>query len=74
VLLCYNMSFSYLTSGKGVGKSMDINLENLKPTLDAKWETFGRKKNLETSEKVLEIMEDEAYMDINGQKVSTVRG
>ncbi|KAL8737933.1 MAG: hypothetical protein Q9181_001196 [Wetmoreana brouardii] len=47
--------------GLGVGKTMDISLENLKRTLEPRWAHFGRRKNLETSEKVYEMMNDEAF-------------
>ncbi|MCJ1258463.1 mitochondrial 37S ribosomal protein rsm10 [Lignoscripta atroalba] len=40
----------------GVGKTMDVSLENLKQVLEPKWAHFGRKKNLDTSEKVMEMM------------------
>ncbi|KAH0538718.1 40S ribosomal protein mrp10 [Glutinoglossum americanum] len=39
----------------GVGKAMDISLENLKHILEPKWAHFGRKRNLETPEKVMEM-------------------
>ncbi|KAI9677577.1 MAG: mitochondrial 37S ribosomal protein rsm10 [Caeruleum heppii] len=40
----------------GVGKTMDVSLENVKDALEPKWAHFGRKKNLETSEKVMEML------------------
>lgn len=40
----------------GVGKTMDVSLENMKRVLEPKWAHFGRKKNLDTSEKVMEMM------------------
>ncbi|KAL8805500.1 MAG: hypothetical protein Q9200_005408 [Gallowayella weberi] len=45
----------------GVGKTMDVSLENLKKTLEPKWAHFGRRKNLETSEKVYELMNGEGF-------------
>ena len=35
---------------------MDVSLENLKGVLDSRWAHFGRKKNTETSQKVVELM------------------
>ncbi|KFY47414.1 hypothetical protein V495_01964 [Pseudogymnoascus sp. VKM F-4514 (FW-929)] len=43
----------------GVGKTMDVSLENIKGVMEPKWAHFGRNKNLETSEKVLELMNTE---------------
>ena len=40
---------------------MDVSLENLKHVLEPKWARFGRRKNLETSESVLEIMSRENF-------------
>ena len=45
----------------GVGKMMDVSLENLKSSLDPKWAHFGRRKNLETSEKAYEMIKDEEF-------------
>ena len=45
----------------GVGKEMDVNLENLKGAVEPNWAHFGRKKNLDTSEKVMELMSSEKY-------------
>jgi hypothetical protein len=45
----------------GVGKTMDVSLENLKNVMEPKWAHFGRNRNLETSEKVLELMNSEKY-------------
>ncbi|KAL8799197.1 MAG: hypothetical protein Q9182_006074 [Xanthomendoza sp. 2 TL-2023] len=45
----------------GVGKTMDVSLENLRKTLEPKWAHFGRRKNLETSEKVYEMMNGEGF-------------
>ncbi|MCJ1396500.1 mitochondrial 37S ribosomal protein rsm10 [Xylographa bjoerkii] len=45
----------------GVGKTMDVSLENLKQVLEPKWAHFGRKKNLDTSEKVMEMMNSERF-------------
>ncbi|KFY39403.1 hypothetical protein V494_04005 [Pseudogymnoascus sp. VKM F-4513 (FW-928)] len=45
----------------GVGKTMDVSLENLKSVMEPKWAHFGRNKNLQTSEKVLEVMNSEKY-------------
>ncbi|KAL8923407.1 MAG: hypothetical protein Q9172_003156 [Xanthocarpia lactea] len=45
----------------GVGKTMDVSLENLKKTLEPKWAHFGRNKNLATSERVYELMNEESF-------------
>lgn len=45
----------------GVGKTMDVSLENFKNILEPKWAHFGRRKNLETSEKVYEMMKKEDF-------------
>ncbi|OBT78546.1 hypothetical protein VF21_01011 [Pseudogymnoascus sp. 05NY08] len=45
----------------GVGKTMDVSLENLKNVMEPKWAHFGRNKTPETSEKVLEMMNSEKY-------------
>ena len=52
---------SYANCPTGVGKEMDVNLENLKGVVEPKWAHFGRKKNLDTSEKVMELMDSEKY-------------
>lgn len=45
----------------GVGKTMDVSIENLKRVLEPKWAHVGRKKNLDTSEKVMEMMENDQF-------------
>ena len=45
----------------GVGKSMDVSLENLKQAMEPKWAHFGRRKTLETSERAFEMMRGEAF-------------
>ncbi|KAL2037030.1 hypothetical protein N7G274_010315 [Stereocaulon virgatum] len=45
----------------GVGKTMDVSLENLRQSLEPKWAHFGRRKTLETSEKAYEMMRDQAF-------------
>lgn len=52
---------AYANGFAGVGKEMDVNLENLKGAVEPKWAHFGRKKNLDTSEKVMELMNSEKY-------------
>lgn len=44
---------------------MDVSLENLKRVLEPKWAHFGRKKNSDTSEKVMEMLNSDRfrYMD-----------
>ena len=45
----------------GVGKTMDVSLENLKQAMQPKWAHFGRRKTLETSERAYEMMKDQAF-------------
>jgi hypothetical protein len=45
---------------------MDVSLENLKHILEPKWAHFGRKKNPETSEKVIEMMNGENLKSATG--------
>ena len=45
----------------GVGKTMDVSLENLKQTMEPRWAHFGRRKTLETSERAYEMMKSEAF-------------
>ena len=49
----------------GVGKTMDVSLENLKQTLEPKWAHFGRKKNSDTSEKVMEMMNSAQFRHVD---------
>ncbi|MCJ1472843.1 mitochondrial 37S ribosomal protein rsm10 [Lambiella insularis] len=49
----------------GVGKTMDVSLENLKRVLEPKWAHFGRKKNSDTSEKVMEMLNSDRFGDMN---------
>ncbi|KAI4262175.1 MAG: hypothetical protein L6R42_002646 [Xanthoria sp. 1 TBL-2021] len=49
----------------GVGKTMDVSLENLKKTLEPKWAHFGRRKNLATSERVYDLMNEESFRRIS---------
>ncbi|KAI9841288.1 MAG: mitochondrial 37S ribosomal protein rsm10 [Thelocarpon superellum] len=53
----------------GVGKTMDVSLENVKHVLDPKWAHFGRKKNLDTSEKVMEMLGSARFDDV-GKEIS----
>ena len=50
-----------LTSIPGVGKTLDVSLENLKQEMEPKWAHFGRRKTLETSGRVYEMMRGEAF-------------
>ena len=50
-----------LRSFLGVGKVMDVSLENLKQAMEPKWAHFGRRKTLETSERAFEMMRGEAF-------------
>lgn len=40
---------------------MDISLDNIEHVLQPRWDQFGRRKNRETSEKVLELMTKENF-------------
>ncbi len=50
-----------LRSTLGVGKTMDVSLENLKQAMEPKWAHFGRRKTLETSERAFEMMRGGAF-------------
>ena len=50
-----------LRSIPGVGKAMDVSLENLKQAMEPKWAHFGRRKTLETSERAFEMMRAEGF-------------
>ncbi|KAL9587552.1 MAG: hypothetical protein Q9212_000129 [Teloschistes hypoglaucus] len=56
--------------GLGVGKTMDISLENLKQTLEPRWAHFGRRKNLATSERVYEMMSNETFRQASDAPMS----
>lgn len=45
----------------GVGKTMDVNMENVKTAMGPKWVQFGRSKKHETTEKVMELMNSEKF-------------
>ncbi|MCJ1406441.1 mitochondrial 37S ribosomal protein rsm10 [Ptychographa xylographoides] len=49
----------------GIGKTMDVSLENLKQVMEPKWAHFGRKKNLDTSEKVMEMLNSDRYRKVD---------
>lgn len=51
---------------------MDVSLENLKNVLEPKWAHFGRRKNLETSEKVYEMMKSERFRQVSDAPLSNV--
>lgn len=40
---------------------MDVSLQNMKRVLEPKWAHFGRRKNVETSEKVFQLMSKEKF-------------
>ena len=61
-----------LTSDTGVGKTMDVSLENLKQVLEPKWAHVGRKMNLETSEKVMEMMQSDGFQEMDNGPFRTV--
>ncbi|MCJ1386780.1 mitochondrial 37S ribosomal protein rsm10 [Xylographa soralifera] len=56
----------------GVGKTMDVSLENLKQVLEPKWAHFGRKKNLDTSEKVMEMMKSDGFRKMDSGPFRTI--
>jgi len=45
----------------GVGKKMDVSLENIENVMEPRWAHFGRKKTLKTSQKVMELMNSEKF-------------
>lgn len=53
---CYQFCSIPADKITGVGKTMDVSLENIKKALEPRWAHFGRRKNLETSERVYEMM------------------
>ena len=58
----------------GVGKTMDVNLENLRSSSDPAWAHFGRRKTLETSEKAYQMIKDENFDATNkAPDVATTR-
>ncbi len=59
-----------LMSFLGVGKTMDVSLENLKNVLEPKWAHFGRRRNLETSERVFEMMRRENFRQTSDAPMS----
>ncbi|MCJ1287606.1 mitochondrial 37S ribosomal protein rsm10 [Xylographa opegraphella] len=56
----------------GVGKTMDLSLDNLKQVLEPKWAHFGRKRNLNTSEKVMEMMKSDGFRDTDVRPFRTM--
>ncbi len=44
---------------------MDVSLENLRRRLDPQWAHFGRNKNVDTSEKVMEMMKSERFRQVD---------
>ena len=54
---------SYADIVLGVGKTMDVSLENLKQVLEPKWAHFGRKRNPDTSEEVMEMIKEGALLE-----------
>lgn len=49
----------------GVGKTMDVSLENMRKVLEPKWAHFGRKKNPDTAEKVMEMLNSDRFKDVD---------
>lgn len=58
----------------GVGKRMDISLENIKRSLQPRWAHFGRRKNLETSERVYGIMDNDTLRRTSDAPLSAAGG
>ncbi|MCJ1248317.1 Tryptophan--tRNA ligase, mitochondrial [Trapelia coarctata] len=56
----------------GVGKTMDISLENLRKVLEPKWAHFGRKKNPDTAEKVMEMLNSDRFKNVDDATSSQV--
>ena len=56
--------FFMLSHILGVGKTLDVSLENLKQAMEPKWAHFGRRKTLETSERAFEMMQGESFQRI----------
>ena len=54
-------TYDWLMLVLGVGKTMDVSLENLKQAMRPKWAHFGRRKTLETSERAYEMMKDQTF-------------
>lgn len=44
---------------------MDVKLENLKQVTDPKWAHFGRRKNPQTAEQVMELMKSQELRRID---------
>ncbi|MCJ1227726.1 Tryptophan--tRNA ligase, mitochondrial [Toensbergia leucococca] len=56
----------------GVGKTMDVSLENVKQVLEPKWVHFGRKKNMGTGEKIMDLMGSERFRQTSDAPLSEV--
>ncbi|KAI4172983.1 MAG: hypothetical protein LQ346_008505 [Caloplaca aetnensis] len=56
----------------GVGKTMDVSLENIKRTLEPRWAYFGRRRNPETSERVYEMMNNDLRQKPSDAPLSAV--
>ncbi|CAF9911825.1 MAG: mitochondrial 37S ribosomal protein rsm10 [Heterodermia speciosa] len=56
----------------GVGKTMDVSLENLRKKLEPKWAHFGRRKNLDTSEKAYQMMTSDSFKQTSDAPLSQV--
>ncbi|KAL8795998.1 MAG: hypothetical protein Q9195_001574 [Heterodermia aff. obscurata] len=54
----------------GVGKTMDVSLENLRKKLEPKWAHFGRRRNLDTSEKAYQMMIDDNFKQTSDAPLS----
>ena len=40
---------------------MDVSLGNVKEIVEPRWAHFGRKKNVDTAHKVMELMKSDAF-------------
>ncbi|KAL8761844.1 MAG: hypothetical protein Q9184_002087 [Pyrenodesmia sp. 2 TL-2023] len=56
----------------GVGRTMDVSLENIKRTLEPRWAHFGRRKNPETSERVYEMMNHDTFRKTSDTPLSAI--
>lgn len=63
---CLYMRFFKLKRLLGVGKTLDVSLENLKQAMEPKWAHFGRRKTLQTSERAYAMMRSEPFHETDG--------
>jgi hypothetical protein len=74
MLFLWNLVIEMLTFGfLGVGKTMDLNMENMKEELDEKWQQLGLSPGNVTAEKAMEIINREDFKAGRG-KSQPLRG